>query len=193
MNAGIQGGAGKWIVHLRRASQQDAPAIARIHVSGWRAAYIGLVPDEHLKNLSVERRLAYWSSSIANGEPAVWVADGEKEILGWIAFGRCRDEGAPSLAGEIWALYVSPSFWGGGVGRSLMNRAVEELRGTGFQSVSLWVLAGNHRARAFYAKSGFGREAGSVRNVNVGGAMLEEIRYVRHAMMSRSTSTEVGR
>lgn len=166
-------------MEVRAATAKDAARIAEIHVSGWRAAYRGVVPDPHLQGLSVDQRRLYWSSAIANGEPAVRVAEGSDGVSGWIAFGRCRDAAAAAGAGEIWAIYVSPDFWGRGIGHELLNRALDELRAGGFASVSLWVLAKNERACRFYSASGFELETSSAKTVEIGGASLEELRYVR--------------
>lgn len=45
---------------IRRAIGDNAPAIARVHVDGWRAAYAGLMPVEMLAGLSVEERALRW-------------------------------------------------------------------------------------------------------------------------------------
>jgi len=166
-------------VEVRAATAKDAQRIAEIHVSGWKAAYCDVVPDPHLQGLSVDRRRLYWSSAIAGGEPAVRVAEGSDGVAGWIAFGRCRDAGAAASAGEIWAIYVSPDLWGRGIGHELLNRALDELRAGGFASASLWVLAKNERACKFYSTRGFELETSSAKIVEIGGASLEEVRYVR--------------
>jgi len=164
-------------MRVRAATISDAFAIADIHVSAWRAAYRGVVPDQNLDGLSVEKRRAYWSLAIANGEPVVRVVAGSEGVVGWIAFGRCRDsEALPSMA-EIWAMYVSPSMWARGIGRQLLNDACGELRRMGFKSVTLWVLSKNERVCRFYASAGFAPEPSSVKNVEIGGATLEEVRY----------------
>jgi len=165
-------------VDVRAANAKDAPRIAEIHVSGWRAAYRGVVPDPHLQGLSVDKRRLYWSSAIAGREPNVRVAEGSDGVAGWIAFGRCRDAGAAASAGEIWAIYVSPDLWGRGIGRELLSRALDELRAGGFTSVGLWVLAKNERACRFYSAAGFELETSSTKTVEIGGALLEEVRYV---------------
>ena len=164
-------------MQIRIATIEDAPAIARIQVSSWQEAYRGVVSDEHLRSLSVEARLSMWQASFTKGTPSVLVAHDSGEIVGWIAFDRSRDEGAPAEAAEVWAFYVSPTSWRKGVGRELMRQALEELRAKGFTSVSLWVLAKNESGRRFYESGGFSLDA-PTKSVNVGGVPLEEVRYV---------------
>ena len=48
----------------------------------------------------------------------------------------------------------------------------------GYKTVSLWVIAGNERAIRFYERAGFVAEVGSRKRFELGGAKLEEIRYV---------------
>ena len=166
-------------VQVRAATAKDAQRIAEIHVCGWKAAYRGVVPDPHLEGLSVDQRRLYWSSAIASGEATVRVTEGSEGVSGWIAFGRCRDPAAVASAGEIWAIYVSPDLLGRGIGQELLNRALDELRAGGFASVSLWVLAKNERACRFYSAMGFELDTSCTKTVEIGGASLEEVRYVR--------------
>lgn len=92
-------------------------------------------------------------------------------------FGPCRDDGAPAHAGEIWALYVAPEFWSSGVGRMLWLAACERMIEEGYQSVSLWVIAGNARAIRFYLAAGFAAEPSSRKAFTLGGGTLQEVRY----------------
>jgi GNAT superfamily N-acetyltransferase len=50
---------------------------------------------------------------------------------------------------------VHPDAWRTGIGRALMDVALGDLRAAGWRWVTLWVLAENQQARAFYARFGF--------------------------------------
>lgn len=91
-------------------------------------------------------------------------------VVGFVSFGPCRDETAPLDRGEVWAIYVAPSAWSKGAGQALWRAASERLRALGFRSVSLWVIAGNERARRFYCAAGFSVEVGSEKEFEIGGA-----------------------
>jgi hypothetical protein len=68
-------------IQVRPATLRDAKAIAQIHTVSAQEAYKGLVPDEQLKSMSVEKRQAYWREAIEYCEPQVQVAiDGEKIV-----------------------------------------------------------------------------------------------------------------
>lgn len=155
----------------------DASAIAEIHVSAWRAAYDGIVPSEYLGGLSVSKREAYWSGAIQRGSLELVIAKDFGRVVGWAAFGPCRDAQAPSDRGELYAIYVAPAHWSKGVGRALwqyVRRALAER----FRHASLWVLVENTRAIKFYLAMGFLPEPFSIKTVTYAGRSLEEMRYI---------------
>ena len=164
-------------MEIRRAQGSDAAGIATVHVRTWQAAYRGIVPDAHLKALSVDERTKVWRAALARGEPEdVWVATVGAEVAGWIAFGPSRDADA-AQTGEVEAVYVSAQYWGGGLGRALWLQARSRLTQRGFHSVTLWVLLENARAIRFYRAAGFAPQPGSEKEIIIGGKSLMEMRY----------------
>lgn len=163
---------------IERATPEDARAIAQLHVVTWRAAYKDIVPAEYLAALSVTAREAMWSESISRTVPDILLAKERGETAGFVAFGPCRDEGAPAYQSEIWAIYVAPSYWSTGIGRQLWLAARVHLVQQGYKSVSLWVLAQNMRATKFYLAAGFQLEPHSSKERLVAGHSLEEHRYI---------------
>ena len=89
--------------HVRPASVRDAKAIAEINASSSRAAYQGLVPDDQLGTLSIDKRQQFWRDAIEFMEPQVQVATQGDKVVGFVGFDRSRDKGTPSTCGEIWA------------------------------------------------------------------------------------------
>lgn len=166
-------------MQIRFALPEDARGIAKIHVDTWRAAYAGIVPAEFLASLEVEKREAMWLANIVQGSPWILVAFEAGELLGWIAYGACRDHGATPDSAEVWAIYVAVAQWRRGVGRQLWARAHAELRGQAFTSVALWALSQNSRAGDFYRALGFALQPDSAKQFTLGGATLDEVRYVR--------------
>ncbi len=164
---------------VRPATLRDAKAIAVIHVSAWQAGYQGLVPEEHLRGLSVDKRQAFWREAIDQFEPQVQVAVEDGKVVGFVAFDRSRDKGTPSTTGEIWAIYVAPTHWSRGVGLALWDAARDALQEEGCTKVTLWVALRNERAMRFYELAGFKREMASAKTTEIGGARVEEIRLSR--------------
>lgn len=163
-------------VRVVNASAADCRTVAQIHVDAWRVAYEGIVPSDYLAALSVEQREAMWRTAVERGSPRVLVARVEEAVAGWIAYERCRDEGAGPDVGEIWAIYVTPVAWSTGIGRALWGAAQRDLRDQGYRSVTLWVIRENARAVRFYQRAGFAIEAESAQEFELNGASIKEVR-----------------
>jgi hypothetical protein len=68
---------------IRTAQFEDAARIAHIHVTTWRMAYAGIIPDEFLASLSVEDRIKNWREQLVDGRTVVFVAEKSGQMLGW--------------------------------------------------------------------------------------------------------------
>jgi ribosomal protein S18 acetylase RimI-like enzyme len=161
--------------HVRPARPSDAPAIARVHVATWRAAYRGIVPQTFLDAMDEAKRADRWSGILRGAESATLVAETLRGVVGFVSVGPARGWSGPET-GEVWALYVEPERQRRGVGAALWRAGMEELARQGRRGTMLWVLARNASGRAFYEKMG-GRVAAS-KTEDVGGALLDEVAYV---------------
>ena len=158
---------------VRPAREDDAEALAAVHVETWRDAYAGLLPQEVLDGLSRRQQTRRWRRAIRNPEDElgqVFVAE-DGSISG---FGSASRE-----TGEITTLYVQPAAQRQGVGRMLFCRMAEFLGGP----VSLWVLDGNPAA-GFYAR--LGGRPGVRRTVERWGIELGRTQYCWPGMSVRS-------
>jgi phosphoribosylanthranilate isomerase len=140
---------------LRRATPADAEALGRVHVTAWREAYAGLVPDAVLTTLDPREWGAMWDKALAKNTMA-HVAEQDGTIVGFSSGGPQRDSSI-AFSGEIYAIYVLQAAQRQGVGRALMSAIATDLMARGHTSAMLWVLEGNRAARRFYAALG-GRE-----------------------------------
>ena len=144
---------------VRLATDADADGIARVQERTWQAAYRHVFPVEELDRggfIHPQR----WRERIAR-PPAGWttfVAEDDGVVTGFASVGPSRDERA---TGELYAIYVEPEEWSTGTGRSLLERAEEQLRGS-YGEATLWVLEDNPRARAFYERAGWSPAGTSV-------------------------------
>lgn len=163
-------------MRIRRAQPVDAPALARIHVDGWRAAYHALVPNAYLEGLSYEQREASFQESLAASTEETYLIEDREQIMGLVTVGTRHD---PELGDErtcqIRRLYVGPEHWGRGVGTSLLRWAERLLRSRGFQRATLWVLAGSDQVRRFYEARGY-RPTGASKMM-APAVPLEAVRY----------------
>ncbi len=165
---------------IRAARIEDAGDIAWVHIRSWQQAYRELMPGDYLTSLEATqpRREAFWRQSIEQENEAVFVAEVEGRVVGWIVVSPSRDEDAnPGETGEVQALYVLAEHWGIGVGRALWLWGLEYLASLGLETATLWVLAGNHRAIRFYRNAGWIAQPESSRTLTRGGCELAEVRY----------------
>ncbi len=169
-------------MRIRRATTDDVTEVATVHVRSWQVAYRGLIPDEVLDDLSVERRAAMWRQilglNLAGHAVLVAQADGEGEVCGFVHVGPARDGDVDPGTAEVAAIYLLAEAWGQGTGRELMAEAVRTMRDAGYQSAVLWVLVANDRARRFYEIAGWSCD-GTEKSEPFGPATLVETRYRR--------------
>jgi ribosomal protein S18 acetylase RimI-like enzyme len=162
---------------IREAVPKDARAIAEIHVRSWQAAYRGQLTDDYLDALTVDDRLEQHRRSLE--EPrAGWntcVAD-EEGTVGFAVTGPSEDADAGERTAELYAIYLDPEQMGTGLGRRLFEHAVEDLRSRRFDTVTLWVLETNERARRFYEVAGW-KHDGTVTSERVDCEMRPTVRY----------------
>lgn len=166
-------------MEIRIATFEDCRAIAELHVHVWQHAYRDILPEHYLAALSVSEREAMWRRMVELEPGQLLVACAAGEVVGFVAFGASRDEEAPIDRAEIFAIYVNVACWSMGAGRLLWQQARQRIMAEGYKSVSLWVLADNERALRFYEHAGFAVDPQSRKTFELGGAIIEELRYVR--------------
>ena len=169
---------------IRPAAPNDAQAVARIRVLGWRFAYQGLVPQGYLDSLNVaedtERMCGYLSQLPQNLPPnnlasVQGSSDDEKRsfmlaargdaVLGFCCFSATPDKidraeraiPGETINGRLHSLYIDPDTLGQGVGHALMSHALSTFAAWGCERANLWVLEGNSRAISFYERQGWHR------------------------------------
>ena len=145
------------MVTVRLATAGDADAIGRIQVESWRAAYTRLLPDEAVARFDVSTRQLLWREGLGR-QPgpgsATFVVEEAGEVIGFASVGASR-EAEGEREGELYAIYLHPSWWGRDIGKALLQRAEESLRGSGFGRAVLYVLEGNERAERFSRSAGW--------------------------------------
>lgn len=88
------------------------------------------------------------------GRSRFWIKSIDGKVVGSIAaIEDWRDE----KTAEIKRLFVLPEFHGGGVGRALLNTAMEFIKRNDYDRIILHTDKGMTRAQSFYEKNGFSR------------------------------------
>jgi GNAT superfamily N-acetyltransferase len=127
---------------IRRATPDDAAAIAAVQARSWRHAYADIVEPERMPD--PERQAPRFAERIAAGAD-VYVFEQDARIAGFAALD----------GNELRAIYVDPPAQGAGVGSALLAAAVDRLRAAGHDEAFLWTFEANGLARAFYERHGW--------------------------------------
>jgi GNAT superfamily N-acetyltransferase len=171
-------------VLIRPALSSDASQIASVHVRSWQVAYRGQVPDRYLDDLDPLQRATWWSGVVVDPEVTVFVAVEGVALRGFCSFLPCRNEDETrSGVCEIATLYVDPGLWRSGTGTALVEAVVGAAHERAFRELSLWVLATNFVARAFYESLGFSADGRSKTDSRLG-VELHEVRYRRQLLQT---------
>jgi GNAT superfamily N-acetyltransferase len=141
---------------VRAARASDAADLARVQVASWRSAYVGVVPQDVLAELTSTEAEALWRDRwheaitkpptsrhrvlVAVEESAPESAD-ERTVAGFAAAGPATDEDRwPATDAELYELRVPPEMTGHGHGSRLLNAVADTLADDGFVTLSTWVL-----------------------------------------------------
>ena len=135
------------VVIQKMETEDEINGKAYVHWKAWHEAYPGLVSQDYLDRLTLEK-----CAEMAHSWPdGILVAKEQGRVIGFAGYGN-RGEEAPGT-GEIFAMYVLSEYYGKGIGQHLMDAALEKLKGC--RQICLWVLKKNKRAIRFYEKNGF--------------------------------------
>ena len=149
--------------------------MASVFIDAWRGAYRGIVDDAVIDALQHGDIASWMRNLVANTAARTLVAEeAPGDVLGFTRFG---DDAEDTANGHIFALYVTTSASGKGVGRQLLERAINEVDPTSSRAVTLWVFERNLRARRFYEAAGFAPD---------GGARVEDLYQAPEISMRRS-------
>jgi GNAT superfamily N-acetyltransferase len=159
---------------IRDAVLEDADAIARVSAESWRSSYRGVLPDEVLASIDVDKRAAKRRDLLRAGEGLYLVARDARELVGFCDAGPHRD-GAPGR-GEVYAIYLLERVKRRGLGGKLFRCAQAWLAARGMPVVSVWVIEANSPARRFY--EALGGRATVTKQSNVSGVPVVEVEYV---------------
>jgi len=151
---------------IRRATVVDAQAIAALNTRAWKQCFAGVLPAAFLDRYTdpgARRRL---TSPLPGSVQHVHEHAGE--VTGWLWTLPCPDPDLDSAtAYEVKGCYVHPDRWRTGVGRLLINYAVELATVGGRRQVTLWTPEGAAKSRRFYEALGFTPDGGPRRRLDV--------------------------
>jgi GNAT superfamily N-acetyltransferase len=142
---------------LRVGGLVDVPAIVAVQARSWRESYRGLVDDAYLDALPLQDWIASWRAQFFSArDRTCLLAEAGGRVVGFASAGPPGEpEGLDPSVGELHTLYVEAAHQGAGLGRLLLERALDHLRDRGYITAVLWVLEGNARGIRFYEAAGW--------------------------------------
>jgi ribosomal protein S18 acetylase RimI-like enzyme len=162
---------------IRRATLDDAAALAQVHEATWRETYAGLMSEQMLDALTADARTEAWRR-ILSGQAGYLATTYVAEMAGQlVAFASCGEQRDPDLAaqgyaGEFAAVYVLNAAQRRGVGTALMRTMMGDLTDRGLAGFTLWVPRDNIPARSLYEQLG-GRLVGQRTETGPHGSLTE--------------------
>jgi GNAT superfamily N-acetyltransferase len=144
---------------LRRASREDAPAVALVAGASFLATFAGILDGAdivaHVARNSSAESFAAWADDTDSIVTVAEHPDGGAPV----GYTLITTPDFPLLTGkrdiELRRIYTLPLAQGIGLGKVLMARAIGEARAMGKSRLLLGVLGANTRARRFYEREGF--------------------------------------
>jgi ribosomal protein S18 acetylase RimI-like enzyme len=164
----------------RIARPSDAPAVGLVQAAVWRAAYADVLPHDVVEQFDGPSFARVWRDSL-NTPPSprhvLLVGCAGEQVVGFAAVGPSADADATETSGEVLAFGVHPDARRSGHGSRLLNAAVDTLRGKGFDSISMWILAKDEATRAFLTAAGLSPDSAfRDRVIDVDGTVVREVR-----------------
>ena len=136
---------------IRKATVDDIASIAKLYVSNHKTTYKGLVSDDYLNNLTVEKASERWKNFLSDDSNIMWVASQEDKLLGFIS---TMPDSTSNKIRYLDSLHICPEARGKGIGTALIRTAGESTLRNGYEKMSVCVVKGNDKAKQLYIKLG---------------------------------------
>ncbi len=155
---------------IRKAQISDAGAVGFVHAAAWKQTYANVFPMEYLQADTSEKRKQEFLDSCKNQNIFYYLIEEAGLAVGVLKVMK-QTEGY-----EILSLYILEECRNNGIGK----QAILYLSGQfGAETMQLWVLEDNKRARCFYEKNGF-RSTGNTRIIERGKPYVQ-VQYTKEA------------
>ncbi len=164
-------------VTIRECTEADATALAVVGAATFLEAFAGIVPGAAiLAHCAKNHMPAAYTALLAQPETRAWLAEVEPGAapVGYALLTAPDFPDGLAEAGdlELRRIYLFSRFHGDGTGRGLMEAAIAQAHAQGARKLLLGVHPENHRALAFYRRSGFAIVG--KRTFKVGASMFED-------------------
>lgn len=159
-------------VRVRSGRSADSKMLARIFEDSWTLAYQGIIPHAHLQSMIKQRTPEWWRNALKKDEGTL-VLELADVVAGYATLGEARARGR--FQGEIYELYLAPTYQGLGLGEHLFEACRNTLDLRKLNGLIVWALLENKAACDFYWRRG-GRPVASTTS-SIGSARLEKVAF----------------
>jgi putative acetyltransferase len=142
------------VIRVRRAEPSDAPALVQLAESVGREEGRWILAADGWRSIGDERR--YLKTVLRHPDAAVFVADDDGSVVGRLSLSRDPHPASRHVADV--GLMVAASHRGKGIGRMLLEAAVDWARKFEIRKLELHVFPWNEPALRLYESFGFERE-----------------------------------
>lgn len=161
-------------LRIRAAEAHDVPALSALARRTWSDAFgDGVSAEVEASELEEGRSGAYFANALT--EKTILVADENGVLLGYVQFGEVTIPEVEVQTGDqsVHRLYVDSALQGRGLGRALLEAALQHPRLAKASRVFLDVWGENERAVRLYESFGFQR-VGTTR-FTIGSEVMEDL------------------
>ncbi|MFN4319329.1 MAG: GNAT family N-acetyltransferase [Aquificaceae bacterium] len=136
-------------MRIRRAENGDIKDLVEVYLQGYK----GL---EEYSYTHWEDVQAYLNWLFRRDVAGIWVVEEDGMIVGFVASdGNWFSKREGKVVGAIHELVVLPQYRNKGIGKALVEKAIEYFKSRGLDTVELWVGDRNTQALEFYKSLGF--------------------------------------
>jgi len=145
---------------IRTCTKDDILTLSDLSAATFADTFRGTTSDDNLEDfLKTAYQPEKLEKEMNNPESTFYFTYLDDELAGYlkINFGEAQSEIRDPAAGELERIYVRKEYQGRGVGRFLMEQALELVQQAGKEYIWLGVWEHNERALGFYKGYGFYR------------------------------------
>ncbi|MCM3162512.1 GNAT family N-acetyltransferase [Metabacillus litoralis] len=143
---------------IRKATQNETNSLLHMTINTMNESSMGTVKNDFHTGMNM-------FVPLLNSGAYYLIALDKQTIAGWVLLGPDFNPMNTRKTGSIIALYVFPQYRKAGIGKQLMNKAMQELKSEGYHKVQLNVFTGNP-AKSLYKRLGF-KEISSIMEMDI--------------------------
>jgi len=145
--------------YIRTADRQDAASLGLIGAATFLETFAGILDGAAIVAHCLREHAPSAYEAYLGAGATAWLSETSVGAapVGYAMVAAAKLPGSQAGDLELKRIYALSRFHGSGLGRGLMEAAIDQARTLGAPRLLLGVYAGNARALAFYARNGFVR------------------------------------